>query len=470
MVSQNKVVVGRSDSRWGKFHQVNDGNSGTMWHAADGTRGDSWLAMDLGDFYTINRMVLKQANHRNYGYQQLQIEYSQDGQRWLPVRSDRSPGQCNPGNEKTHAGWAGQTRFVRVKFMSMCGGNHFAISEWQIYGEAYNGCTAGACCIVKPPDPPPSCMFHRCGAGLMRSNTGVCKGKKACTDDQCCEEAKNMLGSSMHCKAWGDPHIMTFDGVMAERMGQDVFNRGEYYIVNSPNVQIQARLTYSKWPKSSIGEIMMKGDALVGKLLHVKWDGTVRFGNSRISSSYSDDIVDISFGQHHLYGGSADGGIRVTFKQDDSVDLVVGFRGRNWLRSVAMHRDHGAGDGLLDLGINMKQRPGVSGFCGNMNNNQADDGQFVQRDASRVRNSLWNHPMVVKVPPKVPKCEGKTKQDANNFCGLRIKDEKSDEHETCVFDHCMGGPDLAGIGLELLPVEDETDDDKLKGKQVLGKR
>lgn len=464
MVSQNKVVVGKSDSRWGKFAEINDGNAGSMWHAADNTRDDSWLAMDLGAEYKISHMVLKQPNHKNYGYQQLAIEYSRDSQQWFSARgrADSSPG-CAPNGEKTHAGWAGQTRFVRVKFMSMCGGNHFAVSEWRIYGEEYNGCAAEDCCVVKPPDPPPSCMFYECGAGFMRSNTGFCTGKKACSKEQCCEESK--YGPSMHCKAWGDPHIMTFDGVMAERMGQDVFNRGEYYIVNSPNVQIQARLTYSKWPKSSIGEIMMQGDALVGKLLNIKWDGTVQYGNQRISNTFNDDDISITFGAHHLYGGSADGGIRIKFKNDESVDLVVGFRGQNWLRSVAMHANHGAGDGLLDLGINMLQRPGVSGFCGNMNHNQADDGQFVQRDASRVRKSLWNHPMVVEFKPPAPKCEGKTKQDANHFCGLRIKDVQSDEHATCVFDHCMGGPDLAGMGLELLPVEDETDEDKVKGKR-----
>lgn len=257
---------------------------------------------------------------------------------------------------------------------------------------------------------------------------------------------------------------MTFDGVMAERMGQDVFNRGEYYIVNSPNVQIQARLTYSKWPKSSIGEIMMQGDALAGKLLHIKWDGFVQYGNQRITGSFSDDNIDIRYGAHHLFGGqNADGGLKIVFKKDSTVDLDVGFRGARWRASVAMHRDHGSGDGLLDLGINMAQRPGVSGFCGNMNNNQADDGQFVNRDASRVRKSLWNHPMVVKVPPPAPKCEGATKQEAQNFCGLRIKDTKSDEHATCVFDHCMGGPALAGMGLELLPVEDKTEE-KVTGK------
>jgi len=348
----------------------------------------------------------------------------------------------------------------------MCGGNHFPIYERKIFGEEYNGCKAADCCVVKPPDPPPSCMFYQCGAGFMRSNTGICKGKRACSQEQCCEESK--FGPSMHCKAWGDPHIMTFDGVMAERMGQDVFNRGEYYIVNSPNVQIQGRLTYSKWPKSSIGEIMMQGDALAGKLLHITWDGTVRYGNQRITGTFNDENIAITYGSHHLFGGSADGGLKIRFKKDASVDLDVGFRGHRWRASVT-NRDFGEGDGLLDLGINMAQRPGVSGFCGNMNNNQADDGQFVNRDASRVRKSLWNHPMVVMVPPAAPKCEGKTQQDAKHFCGLRIKDVQSDEHATCVFDHCMGGPELAGMGLELLPVEDETEE-KLKGEQLPDKR
>jgi len=270
----------------------------------------------------------------------------------------------------------------------------------------------------------------------MTSNTGVCKGGR-CSNEQCCEKSK--YGPRKACYSNGDPHVTTFDGVSAERLGRDVFKQGEYYLVNSPQIQIQARLILTNgWRQSAIGEVMVKGAALGGKLLHFMQGGGMRFGNQQVSSGFSDD--------HIVVSGSA-----VTFKKDLSVAIASTWAG-----------------GCHNVHISMNQRPGVNGFCGNMNGNQADDGQFVNNDASRVRNSLWGHPMVVAVPPPVKKCEGALKQQAIVFCDARIEDKRSDKHANCVFDHCVGGADLAGVGLDFLVkvVEDVKKDqakDKLEG-------
>lgn len=241
----------------------------------------------------------------------------------------------------------------------------------------------------------------------------------------------------MHCKVFGDPHVQTFDGVYAERLGQDVFNTGDYYLVKAPNVQMQGRLTLSAWPKSSTGELMLQGDALRGKLLNIKWDGTVQLGNRRISNSFEDDVLSIS--------PSGSGGY-VRFKADPTFEFQYAARraGRS---------------GLLDMNIYMNQRPGVTGFCGNMNGNQRDDGQFVNHRASQVpgRESLWGKPLEVAWTPPAKNCDpipAAEKQVAETFCkdkmGGEDADVNSDKFHTCVFDHCMGGADLAAQGLDFL--------------------
>jgi len=380
-------------------------------------------------------MMLQQGSHFNYGYRQLTIMYSEDGRNFRTVRTD-SNGQCGAGVRKNHGGWPWKTRFVKIKLNNMCGGSHFAIRNWEIYGDQFNGCTAAKCCQVIPPPPPPSCMGHTCPAGFMISNTGICKGGR-CTNEQCCEESK--FGPRMNCRAHGDPHVQTFDGVSAENFGKDIFKFGEYYLVNAPNVQIQARLTFSRWPQSSIGEMMMKGVALGGKLLHITAGGNVRFGNQQIGPGFSDEHI------------VRTGGL-ITFKKDLSMSLSFG-----------------SGGGYLNLQIFMNQRPGVSGFCGNMNGNQRDDAQFVNNDASRVRNSLWGHPMVVEVKPPQKKCEGLLKQTATVFCDAVIKDQRSDKYATCIFDFCIGGEKLAGVGLEFLDKAKKDIKDDIAGDQLEGK-
>jgi len=250
----------------------------------------------------------------------------------------------------------------------------------------------------------------------------------------------------MQCKVHGDPHVDTFDGVYAERLGQDLFLTGDFYLVNAPNVQIQGRLTYSAWPKSSVAEIMMKGDALAGKLLHIHWNGQIQWGNQRISNSFSDDVISINSGY-------------VRFLKDPSIEFHF------------VQRRAGQ-SGLLDLNIYMDQRPGVRGFCGNMNGNQRDDGQFVNHRSSEVPGgqSFWTHPREVEVPPPEKKCEGDLKQEAEYFCHKtrEIHDKRSDKFEVCVFDYCVGGEEMAGAGLDFVN-EDPQDGKGGKGKGGKGK-
>lgn len=443
MLSRFKPVHGRCDSHWGRFRSINDG-SHNHWHACDNVRHDTWLVMDLQGEYAISSMSLTQGSHSNYGYRRLEIQRSVNGHNWYHVRTDYN-GQCGSGVRKQHSGWREPTRFVKVKFHDMCGGNHYAFRDWSIYGEKYNGCTADKCCQKIPPKPKPSCLMYQCPAGYMRSSTRICQSG-TCSTDECCEKGAP-VGARMHCRVWGDPHVQTFDGVYAERLGQDLFLPGDFYLVKAPNIQMQGRLTYSAWPKTSTGEIMVQGDALRGKLLNIKWDGTVRWGNQNVHGHHNDEVISISGG-------------RVHFKDDPTVDFT--YRAQRAGRS-----------GLLELNIYMNQRSGVGGFCGNMNGNQRDDGQFVNHRASQVpgHENLWGKPMVVAWKPPEKKCEGLLKQKAEKFCILKMGgpkkvDRRSDKFASCIFDHCMGGEKLAIEGLDFLndAKEDDDDDDKGKGK------
>merc|ERR1719195_200033 len=61
------------------------------------------------------------------------------------------------------------------------------------------------------------------------------------------------------CIVWGDPHVMTFDG-----MHSDYYSPGEYWIVKSSTISIQARYLPTRYTS---GLAVTKELAISGPLL-----------------------------------------------------------------------------------------------------------------------------------------------------------------------------------------------------------
>merc|ERR1719174_939950 len=83
------------------------------------------------------------------------------------------------------------------------------------------------------------------------------------------------FGAFGTCIGWGDPHLRTFDGKRA-----DYYSSGEYYLVKSGPVSIQARYLPTKFTNGlavtkmvAIGGPVLKGNKLIIGPLAATWNG-----------------------------------------------------------------------------------------------------------------------------------------------------------------------------------------------------
>lgn len=56
-----------------------------------------------------------------------------DGENWEPVRTDSTP-ECKKGRESYHPGFPQETKLVKIEMSDRCGGGHFSLAEWQVFG------------------------------------------------------------------------------------------------------------------------------------------------------------------------------------------------------------------------------------------------------------------------------------------------------------------------------------------------
>lgn len=108
------------------------------WHAADGD-DDSWLQLDLGGLKVITGMEIKTAPENSiYGFKRLKTMMSTDGTTWMTIRTEEEGDLpvCANGQVSNHDGWSTPTRYVKIQMLERCGGDHYALSEWEVMGYA----------------------------------------------------------------------------------------------------------------------------------------------------------------------------------------------------------------------------------------------------------------------------------------------------------------------------------------------
>lgn len=132
-LAKSLIPTGSSESnKWGPFEQATDGLYMQVWHAGDGDYPSS-LTLNLGTSSKIESMKLSTPGHVNYGWKTMEIFRSVDGIAWEEVRTETSL-QCKKDRVTEHAGWPEKTKFVKIVMKDRCGGGHFAINDWEIYG------------------------------------------------------------------------------------------------------------------------------------------------------------------------------------------------------------------------------------------------------------------------------------------------------------------------------------------------
>jgi hypothetical protein len=175
------------------------------------------------------------------------------------------------------------------------------------------------------------------------------------------------------CSIYGDPHAMTFDG-----MHQDFYTSGEFWIVKSADVSIQARYapTHATNGLAVTKQIAVSGPFLKGHKLivgeeHAFYDGAPILTGFPSQFSSPDGLVSIVYNSQ---GESLQPGREgKTFHV-----LHVTLPGRV---SMQINRWNEAGEGrYINAKITMPpQAGGQDGDCGNFNGNPADDKRLLVR-------------------------------------------------------------------------------------------
>jgi len=173
------------------------------------------------------------------------------------------------------------------------------------------------------------------------------------------------------CVLWGDPHIVPFDREVRSRNGRgsnvNLYEYGDYWIVKSTDVFIQARYWSSKYRGNSMTRgLAVGGPFLAGNVLMIEpLSGQVMWNEEEILTTFPStyvqgDLVYINY--HDEAEVVRTGGKHKSIKGLD-IMLPLGVR-----LTVNRHKGH------LDVLVSMHQVPGgLDGHCGNFNGNEKDD-------------------------------------------------------------------------------------------------
>jgi len=294
-----------------------------------------------------------------------------------------------------------------------------------------------------------------CNAGFVRWKEGWSLEKKVwCCKQQhqgCPEPTPTQsLGGIGSCTVWGDPHVLTFDG-----MRSDYYSSGEYWLVKTPEIHIQGRYLPTKATNGlAVTKILAVGGPFLGghKLLisptWTTWDGQQILQG--LSSHFEDKAhVQIVYNNKGelLQKGRAG-------KQKKVVHARIADGTPEGLQ-IQVNRWTEASEGnYINAKITMRSRPGQDGHCGNFNGQAADD------DRIKVRARLGT----TGVPPqelifetKNPVTQG-NRPDINNCPAPKLEAAKADcrakegkgkfviPSMSCLIDYCFANKEMAMNG------------------------
>lgn len=249
-------------------------------------------------------------------------------------------------------------------------------------------------------------------------------------------------GSARSCAIFGDPHIMTFDG-----MHSDYYTPGEYWIVKSSSVKIQGRYLATSRTNGlavtkelAIGGPFLQGHTLIIGATSALWD------NQPILTTFPSEfhlpgLVDI---RYDPYG---------EVMQDDRVGKplhVVHAALPGGVQLQINRWNEPREDHYINVKITMPPQPNQDGHCGNFNGNPADDDRLQVR--ARVGKYgvapgelMFQGSKTPVVPtqnrPDVNDCDANVLRQARDAC--KNREATFFPSMECLIDYCFSGKQFA---------------------------
>merc|ERR1712019_18448 len=247
------------------------------------------------------------------------------------------------------------------------------------------------------------------------------------------------LGPPGVCILFGDPHIMSFDHKRV-----DFYTQGEYWIVKSEQVHIQARYrpTHMTSGLSVTKEIVFSGPFLKCNVLRLSalaasWNGQAIIPS--FPSDYTNDLVQIHY---NSMGATMQDGREGKALHVVHITMPGGVQ-------VEVNRWNEPGEGsYINVRITMPAQPGQDGHCGNFNGNPADDDRLQIRarvgTTGVAAGELYFHTKTAVVQvyrPDINNCPAPQLDSAKDLC--KKKEHKFIPSMSCLVDVCFGGKQFA---------------------------
>jgi len=326
--------------------------------------------------------------------------------------------------------------------------------------------------VTPPPDvptpPPIMCCINLCNCAPGNYDGTQCDddcGSTECTDfDDCAEKGICIVGTpecenptpappppppqgpQRHCRIFGDPHVVTFDGQSAS-----FYSQGEYWIVKSTTVWMQGR--YLPTPVTN-GLSVMKEIAIGGPFLDGKDGKKNVLRISSLRATFNDIPIIPGFpdaweNQDPMIKVVTDGSGQVMQSSRNGKQMHVVHVDLPLNVHLEINRWNEAGEGdYINTMITMSMQPNQDGHCGNFNGVLEDD----MRPAIRSRigttgvppQELLFHTKTPVTPinrPDLNNCATDKTERAKEVC--LAKSKTGIPNKECMIDVCFGGEHFA---------------------------
>jgi len=255
------------------------------------------------------------------------------------------------------------------------------------------------------------------------------------------------VGPFLSCIVFGDPHVKSFDNQRS-----DYYTPGEYWLVKSAAVWIQARYLPTRATSGlgvtkilAIGGPFLKGHKLFVSATWATWDGQPILQG--FPSSFSaPGLVQMHYDSQGALMQNGRGGLDkhvVHIKLEDGSPEGIQIQVNRWTRASEGN--------YINVRISMHAQPGQDGHCGNFNGNPADDERIQVR--ARVGKTGVNPgellfrsktPVVQGNRPNINDAPAEKLESCKSLC--KAKEHKFIPSMACLIDCCFGGKGFAEEG------------------------